>query len=54
LTTFTKSKEPKDRVTGWIEIVYFFSIAEIVYSFDFTVEYRPGPKHGNGEAMFRL
>jgi hypothetical protein len=36
--------EPKGRIARWIEILS---------SFDFTVKYRPGPKHGNSDAMSR-
>jgi hypothetical protein len=36
--------ETKGRIARWIEILS---------SFDFTVEYRPGPKHGNSDAMSR-
>ena len=37
-------KEPKGRIARWIEILS---------PFDFDVEYRPGPKHGNADAMSR-
>ena len=37
-------KEPKGRIARWVEILS---------AFDFTVEYRPGNKHGNADAMSR-
>ena len=37
-------KEPKGRVARWLEILS---------PFDFEVEYRPGPKHGNSDSMSR-
>ena len=37
-------KEPKNRVARWIEILS---------EFDFSVEYRPGTKHGNADGMSR-
>ena len=37
-------KEPKGRIARWIEILS---------AFDFVIEYRPGPKHGNADAMSR-
>jgi hypothetical protein len=37
-------KEPKGRIARWVEILS---------AFDFTVEYRPGSKHGNADAMSR-
>lgn len=37
-------KEPKDRIARWIETLS---------AFDFVVEYRPGKKHGNADAMSR-
>ena len=37
-------KHPKDRIARWIEIMS---------AFEFTIEYRPGVKHGNADAMSR-
>lgn len=37
-------KEPKNRVARWIEILS---------AFEFSVEYRPGTKHGNADGMSR-
>ena len=37
-------KNPKDRVARWIEILS---------AFNFSVEYRPGNKHGNADGMSR-
>lgn len=37
-------KEPKNRIARWIEILS---------AFDFEIEYRPGKKHGNADAMSR-
>ena len=37
-------KEPKDRIARWLECLS---------AFDFSVEYRPGEKHGNADAMSR-
>ena len=37
-------KEPKDRTARWIEIMS---------SYDFAIEYRPGKKHGNADGMSR-
>ena len=37
-------KEPKDRTARWIESMS---------TFDFGIEYRPGKKHGNADAMSR-
>ena len=37
-------KEPKDRTARWIESMS---------AFDFGIEYRPGKKHGNADAMSR-
>ena len=38
-------KEPKGRIARWIEILS---------AFNFTVEYRPGKKHGNADGMSRV
>ncbi|CAC5407266.1 unnamed protein product [Mytilus coruscus] len=44
-TAFTTNlKEPKGRVARWLEILS---------PFNFSVEYRPGIKHGNADAMSR-
>jgi hypothetical protein len=40
-----KLQEPKGRVARWIEILS---------QFDFAVEYRPGAKHQNADAMSRI
>ncbi len=37
-------REPKDRVARWIEILS---------AYDFSVEYRPGIRHGNADALSR-
>ena len=37
-------KEPKARIARWIEILS---------AFDFEIEYRPGQKHGNADALSR-
>lgn len=37
-------KEPKERLARWIETLS---------SYDFSIEYRPGPKHGNADGMSR-
>ena len=37
-------KEPKNRIARWIEILSAFS---------FSIEYRPGKKHGNADSMSR-
>ena len=37
-------RNPKDRIVRWLETMS---------AFDFTIEYRPGPKHGNADAMSR-
>ena len=37
-------KDPKGRVARWIEILS---------AYDFNIEYRPGKKHGNADAMSR-
>ena len=37
-------KEPKERIARWIEILS---------AYKFSVEYRPGKKHGNADAMSR-
>ena len=37
-------RDPKDRIAQWLETMS---------AFDFTIEYRPGPKHGNADAMSR-
>jgi hypothetical protein len=37
-------KEPKGRIARWLEILS---------AFDFSVEYRAGPKHGNADTMSR-
>lgn len=37
-------KEPKNRTARWLETMS---------AFDFIIEYRPGPKHGNADAMSR-
>lgn len=37
-------KEPKSKIARWIEVLS---------DYDFTVEYRPGHKHGNADAMSR-
>ena len=37
-------RDPKDRIARWLETMS---------AFDFTIEYRPGPKHGNVDAMSR-
>ena len=37
-------KEPKDRIARWIEVLS---------AYHFTVEYRPGKRHGNADAMSR-
>ena len=37
-------KEPKDRIAWWLEIMS---------AYQFVVEYRPGKKHGNADAMSR-
>ena len=37
-------KEPKGRIARWLEILS---------AFDFVVEYRPGQKHGNADALSR-
>ena len=37
-------KEPKDRIARWLEIMS---------AYQFLVEYRPGKKHGNADAMSR-
>ena len=37
-------KEPKGRIGRWLEILS---------AFDFSVEYRAGPKHGNADTMSR-
>ena len=37
-------KEPKDRIARWLEIMS---------AYQFVVEYRPGKKHGNADAMSR-
>ena len=39
-----KIKEPKGHVARWIEILS---------AYDFSIEYRPGPKHGNADALSR-
>lgn len=39
-----KIKEPKGRIARWIEILS---------SYDFSIEYRPGNKHGNADALSR-
>ncbi len=44
LTFLFRLKEPKGRIARWIEIMS---------SFDFTIEYRPGKKHGNADALSR-
>jgi len=38
-------KEPKGRIARWIEILS---------AFNFTVEYRPGKRHGNADGMSRV
>lgn len=40
-----KLREPKGRIARWIEILS---------QFNFTVEYRPGAKHQNADAMSRI
>ena len=37
-------KEPKHRIARWIEVLS---------EFDFELEYRPGRKHSNADAMSR-
>lgn len=37
-------KEPKSRTARWIEILS---------AYDFQIEYRPGPRHGNADALSR-
>lgn len=37
-------REPKNRIARWIEILS---------AYDFTVEYRPGKRHGNADALSR-
>ena len=37
-------REPKNRIARWIEVLS---------AYDFVVEYRPGAKHGNADAMSR-
>ncbi|XP_071144097.1 uncharacterized protein [Mytilus edulis] len=37
-------KEPKGRIARWLEILS---------NFDFSIEYRPGSKHGNADALSR-
>ena len=37
-------KEPKQRISRWIEILS---------AYNFSIEYRPGNKHGNADAMSR-
>ena len=37
-------REPKNRIARWIEVLS---------AYDFVVEYRPGTKHGNADAMSR-
>ncbi len=44
LTFLFRLKEPKGRIARWIEILS---------SFDFIIEYRPGKKHGNADALSR-
>lgn len=39
-----KIKEPKGRIARWIEILS---------AYDFSIEYRPGHKHGNADALSR-
>ena len=39
-----KLKEPKGRIARWLEILSYFN---------FSVEYRPGHKHGNADSMSR-
>lgn len=37
-------KEPKGRIARWIEILS---------EYDFSIEYRPGSKHANADALSR-
>jgi hypothetical protein len=37
-------KEPKGRIARWLEILS---------AYDFTIEYRPGVKHGNADSISR-
>lgn len=39
-----KLKEPKGRIARWLEILSYFN---------FSVQYRPGPKHSNADALSR-
>ena len=44
LVWLISSKKPKSRITRWLEILS---------EYDFSVEYRPGPKHDNANFMTR-
>ncbi|MES9881558.1 MAG: reverse transcriptase domain-containing protein [Sedimenticola sp.] len=44
LTFLFRMKEPKGRIARWIEILS---------AFDFSIDYRCGPKHGNADAVSR-
>lgn len=39
-----KLKEPKGRIARWIEILS---------AYNFEIEYRPGPRHGNADGLSR-